>query len=285
MLSPTHQDIAAVKAWPNAADPLAALKDYSTTKSLLRWLKFNHLSLYATQWKRRAQMARDARDLQNYYRTAVITHEPLRWEYLKRRKAWYIAPWGWERFAAPDCARILDAGCGDADVTSRVADFVEERWAQTGGGHPLEITGLDLNRSRVESAARFCVSKRPEISFRFDDADCVTRIPYPDRHFDYALVTGVLETLDDASASSMASELCRTTAKGVYIEDLADKFPGGYPHRSLDELFAPHGMRVTGECKVFTEPFSLAGMPDPCWKDFGLPLLTVRLAWVERTAG
>lgn len=284
MLNPTRQDITAVASWSNAGDPLAALKDYSLAKAWLRWLKPSHLHLYATQWRRRGEMARKSQDLQEYYRKAVFTHEPLRWEYLKRRKAWYIAPWGWERFAAPDCSRILDAGCGDADVTSRVADFVEERWTQSGGGHPLEITGLDLNRSRVESAGRFCVSKRPEISFRFNDADCVTRIPYPDHHFDYALVTGVLETLDDASASSMASELCRTTAKGVYIEDLADKFPGGYPHRSLDELFAPHGMRVTGECKVFTEPFSLAGMPDPCWKDFGLPLLTVRLAWVERTS-
>lgn len=282
MLSPTLQDIAAVKAWPNAKAPLAALEEYSTAKSLLRWLKLRHLLLYATQWTRRAQMARDAKDLQNYYRTAIITHEPLRWEYLKRRKAWYIAPWGWERFAAPGCSRILDAGCGDADVTSRVADFVEECWEHSGAGHSLEITGLDLNRSRMESAARFCGSSRPEISFSFAAADCVTHIPFPDGHFDYALVTGVLETLDDTSASSMAAELCRTTRKGVYIEDLADKFPGGYPHRSLDGLFAPHGMRVTGERKVFTEPFSMWNMPDPCWRDFGLPLLTVRLAWVER---
>jgi SAM-dependent methyltransferase len=284
MLNPTPDDIKALDAWPSAGDPEAGLRQFRPSQLWLRWLKPVHLYHYTRLWRRRAAMARAAEDLQAYYRDAVIPHERRRWEYLKRRKAWFIPEWRWEAFGHADCSRILDAGCGDGDVTQRLADNIARNWKGNGGGHPLEITGLDLNRSRIDNCKELCASPHPDIALRFRDADITRSIPFDDGYFDYAIMTGVLETLVDACAERVVAELARTVRKGVYIEDLADRFPGGYP-RDLTALLTKYGFRHIERRLAVTEPFSLLTCPDPCWKDFNCPILKIQVLFAQKTPG
>jgi SAM-dependent methyltransferase len=275
---PTPADFAALAAWPNGRDPLAAIGDYAEWKRALRWLKPAQRQAHGAYTRRRADWVRE-RDFEAYFKDTDRTIDRRRWEYLKARKAWYIMPLEWDRFAAPNVRRVLDLGCGDGDVTQRIADWVARRWQESGGGHDLEIVGIDLSESRIRNARDHCTSPDPRIRFTFTAADVTAGLPYPPRHFDYGVCSGVFEILDDIAAAKFARGLCDSVAKGVHIEDLLDRYPGGYPREDLGVLLGPNGFRVVQRALVLTEPFSLVTQPDPCrlW-----PILRDQNVWAER---
>src|SRR5437773_2724964 len=127
----TDADKARLRAWPWADDGLGAVRDYSPAKAALRWLKPAHRARHREYVKRRAEWVRE-RDFETYFKEADRTIDRDRWEYLKERKAWYIMPLHWDRFAAPDVRRVLDLGCGDGDVTQRIADRIASVWRRNG---------------------------------------------------------------------------------------------------------------------------------------------------------
>lgn len=278
MREPTPRDMDILARWPMMEDPLAAVKDWSPWKAKLRWLKPAHWKAHRTYVQQRADWI-DRGNFEDYFKTAnrMITRE--KWEYLKRRKSWYIMPLGWESFAGQDCHRLLDLGCGDGDPTQRIAEFIVSEWKRTGAGHELEIVGADLSESRIENANRLCESPDPRITMKFSALDAGDGLNFPDQHFDYSAIIGVLEVLDDSSAHVVIQELCRVTRKGIYIEDLLDKYPGGYPRGDMNALLKPHGFEVKKKVVVLTEPFSLFRSPDPCgvW-----PILRDQNTWAER---
>lgn len=282
MLDPKPEDYAKLQKWPMINDPLAAFKDYKPIYRWLRWLKLEHLYMHYIYWKRRKNMAQSKEDLQSYFEKARIPLPRYKWEYLKLRKSWYIVPLHWDRFAAPDCHRILDVGCGDGDVTQRAVEAIEAEWKKTQAVHPIEVVGIDLGQSRIDNAKQLCSSSYPEIQFNFTVADLLKGLPFPEQHFDYALCTGVLEILAEAPARIFIENLCRLVKKGIYIEDLADRYPGGYPRTNLEDYFRPHGFFMTEHHWELTEPFSLVKIPDPCWRDMTWPILLSQVFWLER---
>ena len=280
MFNPQEQDFATIRAWGLDTNPLRALEDFKPEQLDLRWNNpYQHEAHAIYTQKRKDYMQQKNYD--HYYKTA---HKPIdrkRWEYLKDRKAWYIAPLEWERFAAPDVRRVLDLGCGDGDVTQRVADFIAQCWKKQGyGGHALEIVGYDLNASRIINAREHCTSPHPMITLRFDECDVVGKgIVDADKHFDYALTTGVFEILEDEPAERFMAEICRVSAKGIYVEDLADVYPGGYPRDDFASMFARQGFKLVRDHTILTEPFQAQGSADPMklW-----PMLKDRLMFAVR---
>lgn len=264
MFDPKENDFATLAAWGLAQDPLKAIKDFSPLKLELRWVNPYQREAYLDYFKKReAYIQKENFDA--YYKKAEKPIDRRRWEYIKDRKAWYILPLEWQRFAEKGVTRILDLGCGDGDVTQRIADFIIKTWKDQGyKGHKIEIYGYDLNASRIKNAQQLCTSSHPDITFHFEVCDVVGKgIQQADQFFDYVAVTGVFEILEDKPADIFMKETCRVAAKGVYVEDLADEFPGGYPRETFHAWFEKYGLSLEHHHWVFTEPFVVEGSMDP----------------------
>lgn len=265
-------------------DPLASIRSFKRRHLWMRWLKPANLYMHSIYKRRRAKMANSKVDMQGYWKQAHIPLERYKWEYLKLRKSWFIVPLHWDRFAAPEVTRILDVGCGDGDVIQRVVAAIEEEWEKSGQAHPVEIIGIDLSESRIDNARSLCEVSRGEIQLSFATCDAVADIPYPDQFFDYALCTGVFENLSDEAAASLARNIGQVVKRGIYIDDLGDRFPGGFPRDDLGSLFELHGFEVIEHYWQLTEPFSLVSIPDPCYKEMTWPIQKTQVVWLERGA-
>ena len=63
-------------------------------------------------------------------------------------------PLGWENIAKSG-GKVLDIGCGDGDVIQNLIDYVEKYWKKNKiTSKKLEITGIDLNKTRIENAKK-----------------------------------------------------------------------------------------------------------------------------------
>ncbi|MFK7874078.1 MAG: class I SAM-dependent methyltransferase [Oligoflexales bacterium] len=264
MFNPTESDFEEIKSWGLDQDPFKAIKDFSPEKIENRWENSYHKEAHQSYYDRRAQWI-EKKNFDHYYKKAEKPIGYNAWNYLKERKAWYIMPLGWDLYAEPGVTKVLDLGCGDGDVTQRVADYIVKKWEEKGyEGHDLTIVGLDLNASRIENAKLHCRSSHEKIKFEFAACDVVgDGIPYADQAFDHTTCTGVLEILEDKPAKAFVKELCRVTRDSVHIEDLADEYPGGYPRENFDMMFEPCGFKIEQNFTVLTEPFCEKGTKDP----------------------
>ena len=262
MRVPTPDDFRELERWGLVERPRAAVEEFSPEHERRREENERH------RRKRREQEENVSEayleDAQAYYRSMERPIDRTKWEYLKRRKAWFHPPVGWGRFAAPGVSRILDLGCGDGDQTERVAEFVAGRWTAAGyDGFPMEVVGVDLSESRVENARRHARSPHEAITLRFESGDAVAGLDYPDDYFDHTLALGLLEVLDDDLVGSVLDEVARLTAEGVYVRDLLDSMPGFYPRPAADERLAERGFETRERHRVLEEPFVEAGTRDP----------------------
>lgn len=279
MFNPEQKDFDAIKKWGLDESPLRAINDFEDSQLDKRWDNTYHNKAHEAYLGRRAQWIANE-NFDNYYKKAEKPIDRKRWEYLKDRKAWYILPLKWEKFAEASVSRILDLGCGDGDVTQRMIDFIITQWEERGyEGHALEVVGLDLNPSRIMNAKEHVRANHPKISVSFDVCDAIGGgIPYEDQYFDYSATSGVLEILEDEPAAKYSQELARVTKNGIYIEDLYDEYPGGYPRDDLESLFKPDFTLLERHI-ILTEPFVEEGTLDPMelW-----PVLKDQVLFLER---
>ncbi len=279
MWYPEDKDFASLEAWGLEADPFAAVRDFSAMKTELRWLNGENRKVYVDYVKRRLEYIA-GKNFDTYYKEARKPIDRRRWEFLMKRKAWFIMPLGWDRIADAG-GTVIDLGCGDGDTIQRLADFAKSRWdAQGVKGRKLHIVGIDLNQSRIDNAMELVKSPSPDITFEFRQGDLMAGLSFADGAYDFGLITGVLEILEDELNDKFVAESCRVVKRGIYIEDLFEEFPGGYPRDNLDVLFAKHGFVQKERHVVLSEPFDVDKLRDPMklW-----PMLLDQNLWLERS--
>jgi hypothetical protein len=262
MRIPEPADFQALEEWGLVADPMAAIDDYSDERAERRTDNARHQR--AREEYVEGQSNAFGADTQAYYREMDRPIDRTKWAYLKRRKAWFHPPVGWDRFAAPGVSRIVDLGCGDGDQTQRVADHVAACWLRADyDGFPLEIVGVDLNESRLANARRHTESPHDRITLRFERGDLLAGLAYEDHFFDYALLNGVCELFDDDQFETVLAETGRLTARGLYVRDVLEDYPGVHPRPDLPAKLEQHGFETTAHHRVFEEPFVPDGTKDP----------------------
>lgn len=268
-----------IKSWGLDIDPFAAVNDFSTLKTERRWLAKDQIETYNIYINKRNGYIAD-KDFDNYYKTAFKPIEKIRWEYLMMRKAWYIMPLGWENIAK-NGGKVVDLGCGDGDTTQRLINFTNAYWSKENiTNKKLHIVGIDLNHSRIENAKNLVSSNNKNITFEFKQGDFVGgKLDYDDKNFSYSLLTGVFEILDNERFEIGLNEVIRITGNGLYIEDIIEKFPGGYPRDTLGKSLYERDFITQKRHIVMTEPFSEEKLQDPrkLW-----PNLLVQNIWAER---
>ncbi len=274
----TEEDFKTISSWGLNDEPFAAVKDFSHVKCEQRWLNPEQQEIYSDYVRRRNEYIQNE-DFDNYYREAEKPIDKERWEFLMRRKAWYIMPLGWEKIAI-NGGRVADLGCGDGDTVQRLIEFVERYWSSNNiKDKQLHIIGIDLNQSRIENAKNLVVSNNENITFDFSVGDLVnSKLDYEDKFFNYALCCGVLEILNDDQCNAFMKEMTRVTKDGIYVEDLFERFPGGYPRDSLGKSFFELLFCVTQKHVILSEPFSTTKLQDPkkLW-----PMLLVQNLWAD----
>ncbi|MFC7135317.1 MULTISPECIES: class I SAM-dependent methyltransferase [Salinibaculum] len=262
MRIPQPEDFEAITNWGMVENPHAAIDDFSEEKEQSRWNNDYHCRARQVYIQNQSEEA--VNNPQSYHRTVERPIDRTKWEYLKCRKAWFHPPVGWNRFSAPGVSRIVDFGCGDGDLTQRVADHIAGNWLRAGyDGFPIEIVGVDINESRLSNARSHTQSPHDAITMRFEQADILDGVMYDDDYFDYGLMIGFLELFDDNQLENVLTEVTRLTAGGFYIRDILDDYPGMYPRPELDSLLSERGFTVQEQHKILKEPFSKDGTNDP----------------------
>ena len=258
--TPSEEDFAAVLSWGHIEDPFAAVKDFSFTKLDRRWLNPEQNKAYDDYVAARNGYIQD-KDFDNYYRNAQKPIDKLRWDYLKIRKSWFQMPLGWDRIARAG-GIVYDLGCGDGDTSQLLIDFLSKYWEKHSiDDVEVQIRGFDLNASRIDNARNHVSSPTERIKFSFDVADLYE--PLTSSTANFALICGVIEILDQEKLESFTSQVCSKVTDGIYIEDLFEQFPGGYPNDKLGKLFQRHGYQTIEREVVMTEPFNEKHLMDP----------------------
>lgn len=275
----TDNDFKTIENWGLEQEPFRAVSNFSERKVELRWLNPEHREQYVKYIYDRFGYIGN-KNFDDYYKTAQKPIDEKRWKYLMKRKAWYIMPLGWDTIAK-NGGRIADFGCGDGDTVQRLIDFVDKFWNEKDiQDKKIHIVGLDLNYSRVENANKYVKSKNPNITFEFHQADISGEgLKYEDGCFDFGIVTGVIEILEDSILDYFMDEICRTVSNGIYIEDLFEKFPGGIPRDNIDVLLSKRNFQMKKRHVILSEPFDVDKLQDPMklW-----PIMLDQNIWAEK---
>jgi len=258
--TPTEDDFNQVKAWGHIEDPFAAVKDFSFTKLERRWLNPEQQNAYDKYVEARNSYIQDA-DFDNYYRKAKKPIDKLHWDYLKLRKSWFQMPLGWDNIARKGGV-VFDLGCGDGDTSQLLIDYILKYWDQHSIDNvEVEIKGFDLNESRIENAANLVSSNDKRIKHNFEVTDLYEPLSRGGANF--ALICGVIEILDQNQLNDFISKVCNLVSDGIYIEDLFEQFPGGYPNDKIGMLFAKNSFETIRREVIMTEPFNEKHLMDP----------------------
>lgn len=272
-------DFKAVTNWGLEDDEFKAVEDFSERKLEFRWLNPEHREQYIKYIDDCLRYIKD-KNFDNYYKTTTKLIDQRRWEYLMKRKAWYIMPLGWD-VIAKDGGKVADFGCGDGDTVQRLIDFIEKKCKLKNiQNKKFHIIGLDLNASRIENAKKYVKSNNPNITFEFQTTDISGKgLLYDDDYFDFGIITGVIEYIEDASLDFFLDEICRTVSRGIYFQGTCEKFPGCIPRNNIDELLNKRGFKVKNKHRILSEPFDIDKLQDPMkiW-----PIILNQNVWSEQ---
>lgn len=127
--------------------------------------------------------------------------------------------------------RVLDVGCGGADVPRALAGWARRR------GVPVQIIAVDRDPVVVARAAAACRAW-PEIRIAQADA---TRLPFADRSFDYVTSSMLLHYFGLAEAAAVLTGWQRLALRAVVVADVRRHW---FPCAAIDLLgrVSRHGL-------------------------------------------
>jgi SAM-dependent methyltransferase len=244
-----------IESWGLDKNPFRAIDDYDELKAEKRHLISGQKKAYNKYWQRRFNWTM-GKNFKSYYKTKSKPIDKWTWEYLRQRKRYFQMPLGWNEILRHG-GSIIDVGCGDGDLIQNFIDFANKN-KQTLKKNKIKILGVDVNGSRIKNAKKFVKSDLSNIKVEFKKANFINFLKLK---FDYAFVAGVFEILDDKDFITLVKKLDKTILKTIYIEDLMEQFPGGYPRYQLSKYFK--NFEIKSKHTIFTEPFNLKKLTDP----------------------
>lgn len=263
MWKPEPSDFEVIKSWGLEQNPFAGPKKFDISEFGKRWRVPGQIEAYEKYVQTRKHYI-SGQNFQKYYLSTEKPIDRLRWDYLRLRKAYYITPLGWEDiFKSSKNLRILDLGCGDGDVIQNFMEFASIKLGNELEKYQIKIIGADLSESRLLNAKKLVNNFGNNIEITFVKVDLSYGIPFDDGYFDAVLCTGVLEILEQDLFLETIDEICRISRKYIYIEDLFEKFPGGYPRTDQGRYFMAKSFVENKYILTFTEPISENGLSDP----------------------
>jgi ubiquinone/menaquinone biosynthesis C-methylase UbiE len=113
------------------------------------------------------------------------------------------------RYAIPVEARILDAGCGTGEASSRLAEL----FPQAG------ILGIDIVDAHLELARSRCAAFAPRLRFEHQS---IFELAAADKSFDLTVCRHVLQAIPHPDRA--VAELVRVTRTGGYLHIIAEDY-------------------------------------------------------------
>jgi SAM-dependent methyltransferase len=257
MLKITNNNIKDINSWKLNLKPFKAIDDFSELKAELRWNNKEHIIEYNKNLHRRKKIA-PVKNSSEYYKAINLPIDKGTWDYLRIRKPYYIMPLGWENIAR-NGGNIIDMGCGDGDVIQNLIDYVIHFWkVKKIKPKKIKIIGIDLNQSRVNNAKKFVRSKSSyiEVKFLVEDLTRKKFNLFENKFFDYCICAAFMEMLDDKQFENLLNNIKKLVRKGLYIQNLVDNFPGGFPRQNLSLNLMKIGFKIKKKFKIFSQPFS-----------------------------
>jgi SAM-dependent methyltransferase len=145
-----------------------------------------------------------------------------------------------------ETTKIFEAGCGSGGAAACLLLRIFSNRYPNGELNDeykkLYYMGIDLSEERIITGKKFLPilfnHYKSLIDLDFKKGD-ISDINAQDKYFDFSFVPSVLERIDDNNINQIISELCRVTNKGIFITDVADKYPLGYSRSPLllDNIF------------------------------------------------
>jgi len=113
------------------------------------------------------------------------------------------------RYVLPDAARILDAGCGTGEGSSRLAELFPHG----------QVLGVDIIDSHLELARTRYASLAPRLKFEHQS---IFELQLADRSFDLTVCRHVLQSIPHADR--VIGEFVRVTRRGGYLHIIAEDY-------------------------------------------------------------
>lgn len=113
------------------------------------------------------------------------------------------------RYAIPEDANILDAGCGTGEISSRLAELFPR----------ARITGIDIIDAHLELARQRYAALAPRLSFEHQS---VFQLAFPNGAFDLTVCRHVLHSIPHVR--QVLAELRRVTRTGGYFHLIPEDY-------------------------------------------------------------
>jgi ubiquinone/menaquinone biosynthesis C-methylase UbiE len=113
------------------------------------------------------------------------------------------------RYAVPASARILDAGCGTGEASSRLAEFIPES----------QVLGVDIIDQNLDLARERYARLAPRLTFAHQS---IYELDAADGTFDLTVCRHVLHSIPHAER--VIAELARVTRRGGYLHLIPEDY-------------------------------------------------------------
>jgi|TARA_Y100000389_G_C17461496_1_gene522090 ubiquinone/menaquinone biosynthesis C-methylase UbiE len=257
MIKFTQKQFNEILKWKLKSNPFKAIEDFSELKTELRWENKENFREFKKNSNTRKNMLSNKKIFKHYKKTDK-TIDRISWNYLRERKPYYIMPLGWD-IMAKNGGNIIDVGCGDGDTIQNLIDYILRTWKRKKiKPKKINIVGCDISNSRLENAKRFVKSDSKYIKVKFINVDLTKKNVrlYKNNSFDFCICTGFLDMLNQTSFNNFMTNINKIVKKGIYVQDLLEHFPGGFPRENLGMELFKKGFKTKKKYKIFNQPFS-----------------------------